>query len=102
MSTATKVFTVLLVVLAIAFSMATVSFVARTHDWRKLATDYRRQAHAAYTQLANVEAAISKAKEDADSDKDGHALDLICTSYLSLNPGERSMADFLASYEKVF
>ena len=68
MSTATKVFTVLLVVLAIAFSMATVSFVARTHDWRKLATDYRRQAHAAYTQLANVEA-ISKAELAQMADK---------------------------------
>lgn len=62
-----------------------------------------RKAFSLYAdQLANVEAAVAKAKEDADSDKDGHALDLICTSYLSLNPGERSMSDFLASYEKVF
>lgn len=53
-------------------------------------------------QLENVNAAIAKAKEDANSDKEGHALDLICTHYLSTNPGERTIDDFLGSFEKIF
>jgi hypothetical protein len=62
-----------------------------------------RKAFSLHTeQLDNVNAAVAKAMEDASSDKEGHALDLICTSYLSLNPGERDLGSFLSSYEKIF
>jgi hypothetical protein len=40
-STASKVFVVLLAVFAIAFVMLTISHVSQETDWRKLATDYR-------------------------------------------------------------
>lgn len=54
MSTLTKIFVVLLVVSSIAFSMATIAFVARTHEWRSLAEGYQQQAHASAVAAQNA------------------------------------------------
>ncbi len=39
-------------------------------------------------QLANVDAALALAKQQAKTDKDGHALDLICTAFLAAGGGD--------------
>lgn len=57
MSTLTKVFTVLLVVLSIAFTVMTISVVARTSDWRDTALKYEQNARIADTSLRNEIAA---------------------------------------------
>ena len=63
MSTLTKIFVVLLVVFCIAFSMTSIAFVARTHEWRDLATKYQQEAHIADTYVRNclAESAAQKA-----------------------------------------
>lgn len=48
----------------------------------------------------NVAAALEHAKKAAESDKDGHALDLICTDYLATNIPIASREDYLAKVEK--
>lgn len=54
MSTLTKIFVVLLVVFSIAFTMAAISFVAQSSDWRKLARGYQTEAQATDAHLRNV------------------------------------------------
>jgi len=63
LSTVTKIFVVLLVVFSIAFTMASISFVARTNEWRTLAEAYQREAQVNDTYLRNVlaESAAQKA-----------------------------------------
>lgn len=51
-------------------------------------------------QKQNVETAIAKAKEMANSEKEGHALDLICTEFLSTNAGVDSQDEYLTHVEK--
>jgi hypothetical protein len=62
-------------------------------------------------QNSNVEAAIEKAKKLANTEKDGHALDLICSDFLATNAGtddfegmirrlEKSSGLFLIAYDK--
>ena len=51
-------------------------------------------------QYQNVSKALERAKDMADSEKDGHALDLICTDFLSTNGGINSLADYLQKIEK--
>ena len=68
MSTLTKVFIVLLVVLSIAFTTMTVSIVARTPDWRETAERYEEHARVAdanLTQLIAANAAELAAAHDA-------------------------------------
>lgn len=48
----------------------------------------------------NVSRALERAKDMADSEKDGHALDLICTDFLSTNGGIVSVSDYLSKVEK--
>lgn len=62
MSTLTKVFTVLLVVLSIVFSVMTISVVAQTNNWRDTALKYETNARIADTNLRN-EIAASAAME---------------------------------------
>jgi len=57
-------------------------------------------------QLANVDLAVTRAKEMADSKRGGHALDLICLDFLATN--DFKLADdpemvlrFLAKYERL-
>ena len=49
-------------------------------------------------QMANVNQAIEKAGEVAESDKEGHCLDLICTDYLAGNAG---VDDFKSYFEAI-
>jgi len=51
-------------------------------------------------QHGNVTRALERARDMAESEKDGHALDLICTDFLSTNGGIDSLADYLAKIEK--
>lgn len=51
-------------------------------------------------QLANVDQAIQKAMEIAQSDKEGHALDMICVDFLATNGGVDSLQDFLRKVER--
>ena len=59
----------------------------------------QRKAFALFpAQAANVDKALSLAKEQANTDKDGHALDLICTSFLAQGGGD--VSEILARLEK--
>ncbi len=52
-------------------------------------SETQRKAFALFpAQVENVEKAIELAKSQAKSDKDGHALDLICTSFMSQGGGD--------------
>lgn len=51
-------------------------------------------------QMENVDNALEAASELAESDKDGHLLDLICTSFLAQNAGVKSTAEYLADVER--
>lgn len=52
-------------------------------------SETQRKAFALFpAQIENVEKAIELAKQQAKSDKDGHALDLICTSFMSQGGGD--------------
>lgn len=62
MSVVTKVLTVLLVVLCIAFSMAAISFTAGTENWHQLAEDYRKQARIADAQQRSLMASHAAEK----------------------------------------
>lgn len=53
-------------------------------------------------QLENVEAAIQAAMEEAKSDKEGHALDLISTAYLSTAGGSDGLEARLTAIERIF
>ncbi|MGB2986551.1 MAG: hypothetical protein WBE26_11790 [Phycisphaerae bacterium] len=57
MSTLTKVFVVVLVVLSIAFTAMTISMVAQTTNWRDTAEKYRQYARVAETNLRHTHAA---------------------------------------------
>ena len=59
MSLLTKVFTVLLVVFSVAFTVMTVSIVAQTTDWRDTALKYQQHARVADANLRNLIAANS-------------------------------------------
>ena len=61
MSIVTKVFVVLLTVFSIAFSMATISFVARQDEWRKVANEWRATAlsSAAETKVISAQMKLS-------------------------------------------
>ena len=57
-------------------------------------------------QIANVEDALELAKEIAESDKHGHLIDLICTTFkadhvFSSSPGTKMSEIFLAKIEKI-
>lgn len=51
-------------------------------------------------QLRNVEQAVGIAQGMAESDKKGHALDLICTDFLATNGGIETVQDYLQKVEK--
>ncbi len=59
MSTLTKVFTVLLVLLSIVFAVMTISVVAQTTNWKDAALKYETNARIADTNLRNMIAAGS-------------------------------------------
>lgn len=52
-------------------------------------------------QMDNVEAALTQSKIAASTDKDGHALDMICTEYLAQNGALTTLNDYLARVEQV-
>ena len=56
MSTAAKVFVVLLVLFSVAFSMVTVTFVVQQDNWKQLALDYRGAHQAARVEATSIEA----------------------------------------------
>jgi hypothetical protein len=68
LSTASKVFVVLLAVFSIAFVMLTISHVAQETNWRSLASDYRDSAQNA---MANYQAMLASnaAEKLAQNDK---------------------------------
>lgn len=53
-------------------------------------------------QLKNLNEALTKAKSIAETSKDGHALDLICTSFLSDNVDSKDLSSILRKIEKIF
>lgn len=52
-------------------------------------------------QMNNVEAALTQAKINAGTEKDGHALDLICTEYLAQNGALSTLQDYLGRLEQI-
>jgi hypothetical protein len=62
----------------------------------------RRAFKLAPAQIENVEKAIAKAKDDAKTDSDAHALDLVCTEFLATHQGQEGLSDYLANLEKIF
>lgn len=52
-------------------------------------------------QMNNVEAALTQSKIAAGTDKDGHALDMICTEYLAQNGALTTLQDYLSRVEQV-
>jgi hypothetical protein len=52
-------------------------------------------------QMSNVEAALTQAKINASTEKEGHALDMICTEYLAGNGALNSLQDYLSRVEQV-
>jgi len=55
-STAAKVFVVLLVLFSVAFAMVTVTFVVQQDNWKELALDYRAAHQAARVEATSIEA----------------------------------------------
>lgn len=51
-------------------------------------------------QSENVEVAIEKAKKMANTEKEGHALDLICSDFLATNAGVDTVSDMLGRFER--
>jgi hypothetical protein len=51
-------------------------------------------------QASNVEAALTKAKALANTDKEGHALDLICSDFLATNASDDDLFGVLRRLEK--
>src|SRR5690606_24084108 len=51
-------------------------------------------------QLENVDRAIEVAKEMANTDKEGHALDMICVDFLATNNGVADLTGYLKKIEK--
>ncbi len=62
MSALTKIFIVLLAVFSIAFAMSTISFVAQTNKWKKLAEDYQAARGIVETKMLNQSAAHAAEK----------------------------------------
>lgn len=62
MSTLTRVFIVLMVIFSIAFTMTTISFVARTNAWKDLAQDYQAEQVLIETHMRNLAAAHAAEK----------------------------------------
>ena len=62
MSVLTKIFIVLLAVFSIAFAMSTISFVAQTSEWKKLAEDYSAMRDVVETKMVNQSAAHAAEK----------------------------------------
>ncbi len=56
----------------------------------------------AIPQHENVTMALGKCEENANSDKPGHLLDLICTEYLATNAGNFSVRDYLTNIERSY
>lgn len=52
-------------------------------------------------QMSNVNNALAAAKAASGSDKDGHALDLICTEYLAQNGALTSLNAYMAHLEQI-
>jgi hypothetical protein len=51
-------------------------------------------------QSENVEVAIEKAKKMANTEKEGHALDLICSDFLATNAGVDTVSEMLGRFER--
>ena len=62
MSPLTKIFIVLLAVFSIAFAMSTISFVAQTSEWRKLAEDYHEAQLVVETNMVHLSASHAAEK----------------------------------------
>ena len=56
MSTLTKIFTVLMVLFSIAFTMSTISFVSQTDNWKQLAQAYQAEQVVVETDMRNLAA----------------------------------------------
>lgn len=56
MTTAAKIFVVLLVLFSVAFSMVTVTFVVQQSNWKQLALDFRSAYQAARVEASSVQA----------------------------------------------
>ena len=72
MSLLTKVFIVVLVVLSIAFTPMTISFVAQTTDWRDTAQKYEEHARVADANLRHLIAANAAELTAANDTIRGH------------------------------
>ncbi|MCP4592178.1 MAG: hypothetical protein GY842_15705 [bacterium] len=72
MSTLTKIFVVLVTVFSIAFTMSTISFVARTNDWKALAEAYRAERNIVETNMVSQSAAHAAEKASWLDARKGH------------------------------
>lgn len=52
-------------------------------------------------QMTNVESALAQAKMNANTEKDGHALDMICTEYLANNGQIGTLQGYLSRIEGI-
>ena len=52
-------------------------------------------------QMTNVESALARAKINANTEKDGHALDMICVEYLAQNGQLNTVDDYLRRIEQI-
>ncbi len=100
MSTLTKVFIVLLVVLSIAFTTMTVSIVAQSADWRDTALKYEQHARIADTNLQNLIAA-NAAELATAYDTVKHHLERIGTLETQLQSCRTEVASERAERERV-
>ena len=94
MSTLTKIFIVLMVVFSIAFTMTMISFVAKTTDWKGLATDYRNELQIVETHMRK-QAAAHAAEKTAWLDTKGSLEDRIA----NLQASETEMSGQIAKLE---
>ncbi|GJM25584.1 MAG: hypothetical protein DHS20C16_19990 [Phycisphaerae bacterium] len=62
MSTLTKIFVVLMVILSITFTTMTISFVAKTTGWKTLAEDYQQELKVVETHMRSLSAAHAAEK----------------------------------------
>lgn len=100
MSTLTKILVVLLVVFCIAFTMASISFVAQTNEWKALAEAYQQEAHASDTAARNV-LASSAAQMAMDRDVVNAHIQRIGQLEGQLQDAQQEIADQKASLAQV-
>lgn len=100
LSTLTKVFTVLLALFSIAFTVLTVSAVAQTTNWRETADKYQQYASVVETNYRNVMAATSAELAAARDEANAH-LDRVAKLEGDLQATRNDLAEARADLAKI-